>query len=80
MKIECKVSVKIEISTQTISVSLKNVAMDMLPAILNIYDHRLILYIIISSVGSLCHTLGVVRRLSSVVRRPSYVVCRLCPP
>ena len=37
-------------------------------------------YIISSPVGSLCHTPGVVRRLSSVVRRESSVVCRLCPP
>ena len=33
-----------------------------------------------SPVGSLCHTHGVVQRLSSVVRRPSSVVCRLRPP
>ena len=30
-------------------------------------------YVFSSPVGSLCHTRG-------VVRRPSYVVCRLCPP
>ena len=33
-----------------------------------------------SPVGSLCHTRGVVRRPSFVVRRLSYVLCRLCPP
>ena len=48
---------------------------------LKIYSSIIIMiYLVSSPVGSLCHTRGIVRRPSFVVRRPASVVCRLCPP
>ena len=41
---------------------------------------NIMIYLVSSPVGSLCHTRAVLQRPSFVVCHPASDVCRLCPP